>query len=265
MMKTLFMLLSLTFIPMAMAQTPAASDKINTVVFVHGAFADGSAWNKVIPTLQKQGLNVISVQNPLTSLADDTAAAKRAIEAQSGKVLLVGHSWGGAVISEAGNNDKVAGLVFVAAFAPGDGQSANESTKAFPPSPGIQNLKADANGYVALTKENMKTDFAQDLTQSETDLMAATQGPIMGKCFDEKITTAAWKTKPNWFIVASKDRMIHPSAQKAFAKIMNATTTELKTSHVPMAAKPNDVVKVITGAIKKLNADIEQPKSAAAE
>jgi pimeloyl-ACP methyl ester carboxylesterase len=263
-MKTLCMLLSFAFLPMVMAQTPSG-EKINTVVFVHGAFADGSAWNKVIPALQKQGMNVVSVQNPLTSLADDTAATKRAIEAQSGRVLLVGHSWGGAVISEAGNNEKVAGLVYVAAFAPGDGQSATESTKAFPPSPGIQKLKPDATGYVALSAEMMKADFAQDLPKTETDLMAATQGPIMGKCFDEKITTAAWKTKPNWFIVANKDRMIHPEAQKAFAKIMNATTTELATSHVPMASKPNEVVKVITGAIKKLNDEITQPKSAAAE
>lgn len=262
-MKTFLMLLSLTLASAVMAQTP--SEKINTVVFVHGAFADGSAWNKVIPSLQKEGINVISVQNPLTSLADDTSAAKRAIEGQSGKVLLVGHSWGGAVITEAGNNDKVAGLVYVAAFAPGDGQSANEAAKEFPASPGLKNVQPDANGFIALNKENMRTNFAPDLPKSEADLMTATQGPIAGKCFDEKITTAAWKTKPNWYVVATKDRMINPEAQKAFAKKMNATTTEVPSSHVPMASKPKDVTKVIITALKKLNADIEQPKSAAAE
>ena len=259
-MKFLLMLFSLTIMPLAMAQNPG--DKIETVVFVHGAYADGSSWNKVISELQKAKINVISVQNPLTSLADDTAAAKRAIDAQPGKVLLVGHSWGGTVISEAGNNEKVAGLVYVAAFAPNDGQSANESVKSFPASPGAQKLKPDANGYVSLTKEITKTDFAQDLKQPETDLMTATQGPIAAKCFDEKVTTAAWKTKPNWYVVASKDRMINPDAQKTFAKTMNATTTTIDSSHVPMVSKPAEVTKVITAALKKLNAEIERPKSA---
>lgn len=259
-MKTFLMLFSFLLMPLAMAQNPA--DKIDTVVFVHGAFADGSSWNKVITNLQKTGLNVISVQNPLTSLADDAAAAKRAIEAQPGKVLLVGHSWGGAVISEAGNNEKVAGLVYVAAFAPDNGQSANESVKAFPAAPGIQKLAPDANGFIALTKESMSADFAQDLKKDETNLMTATQGPIAGKCFDEKVTTAAWKTKPNWYIVASKDRMINPDAQMTLAKNMNASMTTINSSHVPMASHPKEVTKVITDALKKLNAGATQPKSA---
>ncbi|WP_408095801.1 alpha/beta fold hydrolase [Peredibacter sp. HCB2-198] len=260
-MKIIFMLLSLIVMPLAMAQQ-TATEKIDTVVFVHGAFADGSSWNKVIKNLQKTGLNVISVQNPLTSLADDTAAAKRAIEAQPGKVLLVGHSWGGAVISEAGNNEKVAGLMYVAAFAPNDGQSANESVKAFPAAPGIQKLQPDANGFIRLSKEVMQSDFAQDLKKDETTLMTATQGPIAGKCFDEKVTTAAWKTKPNWYIVTSKDRMINPDAQMTLAKQMNASMTTINSSHVPMVSHPKEVTKVITDALKKLNANVEQPKSA---
>ncbi|WPU66821.1 alpha/beta fold hydrolase [Peredibacter starrii] len=259
-MKIVFMLFSLIMMPLALAQT--ATDKIDTVVFVHGAFADGSSWNKVITSLQKSKINVISVQNPLTSLADDAAAAKRVIEAQPGKVLLVGHSWGGAVISEAGNNEKVAGLVYVAAFAPNDGQSANESVKAFPAAPGIQKLSPDTNGYISLSKEIMATDFAQDLKKDETNLMTATQGPIAGKCFDDKVTTAAWKTKPNWYIVTSKDRMINPDAQKNLAKQMNATVTTIGSSHVPMISRPKEVAKVITDALKKLNSQVEQPKSA---
>jgi pimeloyl-ACP methyl ester carboxylesterase len=260
-MKILFPLMISLLLTSAFAQK--MDSKVNTVVLVHGAFADGSSWNKIIPLLHAQGLKVVSVQNPLTSLADDVSTAKRAIDMQPGNVLLVGHSWGGSVITEAGNNDKVAGLFYVAAFAPDQGQTSKESTKDFPAPPGLANLVADSGGFLTLNNEAMAKDFAQDLPASMTNIMMATQGPIQGKCFDDKITSAAWKNKPNWYIVSSEDHMIHPEAQKAFAKRMNATTKVLKSSHVPFLSKPRDVADAILSAVKTLNSNKER-KSAKA-
>jgi len=219
-----------------------------TVVLVHGAFADGSSWEKVIPILQAKGVRVVAVQNPLTSLADDVAATKRAIDAQSGPVILVGHSWGGTVITEAGANDKVAALVYVAAFAPDAGQSSNDLGKDGPPPPGLANIRPDSAGFLSLTPESVATNFAQDLPAAQTAVMAVTQGPIAGKAFDDKVGNAAWKTKPSWFIVSEKDRMIQPDLERAMAKKINAKTTALPTSHVPMLSRPNDVATVILAA-----------------
>jgi pimeloyl-ACP methyl ester carboxylesterase len=222
-----------------------------TVVLVHGAFADGSSWDKVIPLLQAKGLKVVAVQNPLTSLADDVAATKRAIDAQTGPVVLVGHSWGGVVITEAGNNDKVAALVYVAAFAPDAGESVADITKDSPPPPGMGSIRPDAAGFLTLTPEGVAKDFAQDLPASETKIMAATQGPVQGKAFGEKVTNAAWKGKPSWFIVAEKDRMIQPDLERAMAKKIKATVTAVPTSHVPMLSRPKDVAAAILAAAEK--------------
>jgi pimeloyl-ACP methyl ester carboxylesterase len=230
---------------------PAHAAEDTTVVLVHGAFADGSAWDKVIPLLQKQGLKVVSVQNPLTSLADDVAFAQRVIDAQSGKVVLVGHSWGGAVITQAGASDKVKALVYVAAFAPSEGEVIGEVGKDFPLPPGIASLKPDANGFIYLSPESMAVNFAQDLTPAQHRVMTATQGPIKASAFADKVTVAAWKNKPNYYIVASKDRMIDPGLQKSFAAKLNATTTTLAASHVPMASQPAAVAKVILEAAKR--------------
>ena len=149
-----------------------------SVVIVHGAFADGSDWAKVIPLLQAKGLKVQAVQNGLNSLADDVAATRRAIGNQAGKVVLVGHSWGGTVITEAGADSKVAGLVYVAAFAPDAGQSTEEVGKGYAPAPGIGKLVADANGYLSLPAAALASDFAQDVPAGQARVMAATQGPI---------------------------------------------------------------------------------------
>ena len=230
---------------------PAHAAEETTVVLVHGAFADGSAWNKVIPLLQKQGLKVVSVQNPLTSLADDVAFAQRVIDAQSGKVVLVGHSWGGAVITQAGGSDKVKALVYVAAFAPSEGEVVGEVAKDYPVPPGIASLKPDAAGFIYLSPESMALNFAQDLTPAEHRLMTATQGPIKASAFGDKVTYAAWKNKPNYYIVAGKDRMIDPNLQQAFAAKLGASTTTLASSHVPMASQPAAVAKVILEAAKR--------------
>ena len=219
-----------------------------TVVLVHGAFADGSSWDKVIPLLEARGLQVVAVQNPLTSLADDAASVKRVIDAQSGPVILVGHSWGGTVITEVGGDDKVAALVFVAAFAPDVGESTADLGKDGPPPPGATSIRPDPAGYLYLTPEGVAKDFAQDLPAMQTRVMAVTQGPIFGKAFDEKVTKAAWQNKPSWFIVAEKDRMIQPALERAMAKKINASTTTLPTSHVPMQSRPKDVAAVILAA-----------------
>jgi pimeloyl-ACP methyl ester carboxylesterase len=227
---------------------PASAQQAKTVVLVHGAFADGSSWDKVIPLLQAKGLNVVAVQNPLTSLADDVAATRRAIAEQNGPVILVGHSWGGTVITEAGNDDKVAALVYVAAFAPAEGQSSGELGKDYPPPPGSGKLKQDKSGFLTLTAEGVAKDFAQDLPAAQTKVMAVTQGPISAKAFGDKVTAAAWKKKPSWYIVAKNDHMIQPELEEAMAKNIKATTTTLPTSHVSMQSRPKDVAAVIIAA-----------------
>jgi len=222
-----------------------------TVILVHGAFADGSSWETVIPLLQAKGLHVVAVQNPLTSLADDVAAVKRVIDAQKGPVILVGHSWAGTVITEAGTSDKVAALVYVAAFAPDVGESSSDLGRAAPPPPGLSSVYADPAGYLYLTPEGVAQDFAPDLPAAKTTVMAVTQGPIFGKAFDEKVTNAAWKTKPSWYVVAEKDRMIQPDVERAMARKINAQVTSLPTSHVPMLSRPKDVAAVILAAAGK--------------
>lgn len=229
----------------------AGASPDTTVVLVHGAYADGSSWNKVIPLLRAKGLKVVSVQNPLTSLADDVAAAQRVVDAQTGRVVLVGHSWGGSVITQAGTSEKVKALVYVAALAPSQGQSTAESTTGFPVPAGIKTVVADASGFLYLPEASVAANFAQDLPPSETTLMAVTQGPIRATAFDDKITVTAWKDKPTYYIVAADDRMIQPALQSAFAKKMNATTTVLQTSHVPMLSKPAQVAEVIIDAANK--------------
>jgi pimeloyl-ACP methyl ester carboxylesterase len=242
----LAMLAGCTTPTLASAATPQT-----TVVLVHGAFVDGSEWNKVVPLLQAQGLKVVAVQNPLTSLAADVAATKRAIAGQTGKVVLVGHSWGGMAITQAGASDKVSALVYVAAFAPSEGQAANDLGKEFEPPAGMKRLRSDDTGYLSLPAEVMANDFAPDVPKAETNLMAVSQVPINSKDFDEKVSVAAWKTKPSYFIVAANDRMMATDLQLSMAKKIGAKTTILKTSHAPMLSQPQQVADVILEAAKR--------------
>ena len=235
---------------LSFASAATAAEK-PSVVIVHGAFADGSDWAKVIPLLQAKGVHVVAVQNPLTSLEDDVAAARRAIDAQPGKVVLVGHSWGGSVITEAGANDKVSSLVYVAAFAPDAGQTSADLGKGYPAPPGTAHITADAAGFLTMTKEGMAKYFAQDLPASTTSVMTATQGPIRGKSFEQTISVAAWKTKPSWYIVASADRMIQPALQHDLAKKIGATVATVNASHVPQQSQPAKVAQVILDAVAK--------------
>ena len=227
----------------------AAAQGVKNVVLVHGAFADGSSWAKIIPLLEAKGLHVTAVQNPLTSLADDVAATKRALAQQDGPVLLVGHSWGGMVISDAGNDPKVAGLVYVAAAAPDANQSLGELTKDAP-TPGLKKIKADA-GFLSMTPQGINEDFAQDLTPTERKVIVATQQPVAAAAFGDKMATVAWQTKPSWYIVASNDHMISPALEQAMAKKIKATTLTLPASHVPMLSQPQKVADFIAEAAKK--------------
>ncbi|HKM46422.1 MAG TPA: alpha/beta hydrolase [Terriglobales bacterium] len=234
----------------AAAQTKTAPGAKN-VVLVHGAWADGSSWSKVIPLLEAKGLHVVAVQNPLNSFADDVAAAKRAIALQDGPVILVGHSYGGAVITEAGNDPKVVGLVYVAAFAPGEGESVGSISKPYPPTPIAGELRPDAQGFLTLTPKGVAEDFAQDLPEKEKQLLTATQGPTNAAVLGATITTAAWKIKPSWFVIASNDRAIPPELEKSEAATMKATSITLSSSHVAMLSHPKEVAELIEQAAAK--------------
>jgi len=235
----------------ATAQTPRASPKgVKNIVFVHGAFADGSSWAKVIPILQAKGYNVTAVQNPLTSFADDVAATNRALALQNGPVILVGHSWGGVVITEAGVDPKVVGLVYVAAFGPDSTEVVGDIGKSYPQPPSFAAPIVDKSGFMTLPADNFVKHFAWDLPKTEAQVLAAAQGPINAAAFGTKVSNVAWKTKPSWFIVAAKDQAIAPDEERFFAKRMKATTTEMSTSHVPMLSKPGDVAAVIVDAAK---------------
>jgi pimeloyl-ACP methyl ester carboxylesterase len=212
-----------------------------TVELVHGAFADGSAWNRVVPHVQAKDLMVVSVQNSLTT--------RRVLDAQTGPVVLVGHSWDGVVISEAGQHERVKALVYVAAFAPAEGQSVAELSKGYPTPAGSEHIVADKEGFLTLTQEGVSKHFAQEA--AETMLMAITQGPVRGANFEGKTTTAAWKTRPSRFIVSRQDHMIQPALQEAMAKTIGAKVVSLPTSHVPQQSRPKDVADVIAAAASR--------------
>jgi pimeloyl-ACP methyl ester carboxylesterase len=241
------MALSVAAVPVKAAPT----QPVKNIVLVHGAFADGSSWAKVITILQAKGYNVTAVQNPLTSFADDVAATNRVLALQQGPVILVGHSWAGAVITEAGVDPKVAGLVYVAAFGTDSDEIVGDIGKNYPPPPTFAAPIIDAQGFMSLSTETIVQHFAWDLPAAEARALAATQGPIATSAFGTKVSNVAWKTKPSWYIVAKKDQAIAPDEERFFAKRMNATTTELDTSHVPMLSKPKDVAAVILDAAAK--------------
>jgi len=245
--KRILMLLVLTVLTTGgtlMSQT----SQVKNIVLVHGAFADGSSWSKVIPLLQAKGYKVTSVAIPLTSFADDVAATKRALAVQDGPVILVGHSYGGVVITEAGNDPKVVGLVYVAAFAPDAGQSIVDISKAFPKPIGLEKLAPLADGFLLLSPDGIATGFAQDLSKEEQALLTAVQPETHGSIFVAQPTQAAWHSKPSWYIVASNDHMIAPEQEASMAKQLKATTTTLPSSHVVMLSHPKEVAKVIEDA-----------------
>jgi len=243
--------ISIALLVCAAVVSAAPASGVKNIVLVHGAFADGSSWAKVIPILQAKGYNVTAVQNPLTSLADDVAATQRALAQQDGPVILVGHSWAGVVITEAGMDPKVVGLVYVAAFAPDQGEAVGDLGKAYPPPPALAAPIVDKEGFLSLSTDAVVKHFASDLPASEARVVAATQGPIAGSAFGAKVSGVAWKTKPSWYIVSKLDGAIAPDEERFFAKRMKATTTELSTSHVAMLSQPKAVAAVIMDAAAK--------------
>lgn len=233
------------------APSHAATDSRQpTVVLVHGAFDDGSGWNEVVPSLMARGLKVVSVQNPLSSLADDVAATRRVLDVQTGPVVLVGHSWGGMVITEIGNHPRVNALVYVAAFAPAVGQSINDMTKDYPKASGLEHVVVDKEGFVTMSFEGISQHFAQDVPPAKQRLMTAVQGPIRATNFDEKVTVAAWSTRPSWFIVADQDRMIQPALQLDNARKVGSTIVRVPASHVPQLSHPKEVTQAILQAVQ---------------
>ncbi len=238
-------------IPVASTFAQELPASVRNIVLVHGAFADGTSWSKIIPLLEQRGYHVVAVQNPLTSLADDVAATKRIIALQNGPVILVGHSWGGAVITQAGDDPKVAGLVYVAAYAPDAGQSANDASGAFGVTEGQKQIQVDASKYASLSETGIFEDFAQGLPMNERKLVAAVQGQSYGPMFAEKLTVAAWKTKPSWVIVSANDRMLPPAMERANVEKLKAHGTTLPTCHLAMLEDPAAVAGVIDEAAQK--------------
>ena len=245
---TIASLFGLAAVPLA---APAIRTQKPTIVLIHGAFADASSWNKVIPILQGDGYMVTAVQIPLSSLSDDVTATKRVLDAQTGPVVLVGHSWGGAVITAAAAGDKrIKSLVYVAAFAPEAGEVVTAPAANFPAPELNSVLKPDEAGFVYIDRARFHDAFARDLPEADTRIMAATQKPINGKSFGETMPAAAWKTIPSWYIVSTEDRAINPDLERYYAKRIGATTTEIKASHVPFLSHPKEVARVIEAAAK---------------
>lgn len=233
---------------LAAISSNAQASATKSIILVHGAWADGSSWSKIIPLLIAKGLNVTAVQLPLTSLADDAATVKRALALESGPVVLVGHSYGGAVITEAGNDPKVAALVYVAAFAPDAGQSAGSLNASVPPAPLGAEVRPDPQGFLKLTKTGVYDDFGQDVTPTEKLELYAAQAPTNAKALGGTISTPAWRSKPSWYIVAAQDRAIPPTLEATMAKTIRAKTTTVQGSHLIMLSKASAVAAVIEDA-----------------
>ena len=220
-----------------------------TIVLVHGAWADGSSWSRVIPILQDKGFQVIAAQIPLTSVEDDLAAANRIVADTKGPIVLVGHSWGGMAVTQAGIDPKVAALVYVSAFAPDVGETGSSLIGAHPTPPALSTAVTDSVGFVYQTEEGMLKNVAPDLPAEEARILAVTQARLAGKAFGQTVAVAAWKTKPTWFLITSEDRVVSPELQAAEAKRMAAkTTTLLDSSHMSLLSHPTEVASVIEDA-----------------
>jgi len=221
---------------------------ISNVVLVHGAWADGSSWAKVIPLLADKGLVVTAVQLPLTSFDADVAAVQRAIALADGEVVLVGHSYGGAVIGQAGNDTKVVRMVYVDAFAPDAGESAGALFSQFQSAPLGAELRPDAGGFLKLSHTGAFELFAQDLDESEKAIIYATQGPVNGAALGGTLSEAAWRTRPTFYLIGDEDRAIPRAEQEKMAARMNATIAHVSSSHVPMLSQPAAVADIILKA-----------------
>jgi pimeloyl-ACP methyl ester carboxylesterase len=230
----------------AAAAGPAPQAGIKNVVLVHGAFADGSGWEAVAKILEKDGYAVSVAQPPETSYADDQKYTRAAIDAMGGPVVLVGHSYGGSIISEAGNDPNVAALVYIAAFALDEGESCASIETAVPQA--SKAFKPDSNGNWWIEQEHFAADFAADIPPAQAHFMAISQVPISTDAFTHKVTSPAWRNKPTFYMVASSDRSINPEQERMMAKRANAKTVEVNASHVAYMSHPKEAAKLIEEA-----------------
>ena len=226
------------------------STVVKNVVLVHGGFVDGSGWQGVYKALKKSGYAVTIVQNPTFSLADDVAVTKRALANQNGPAILVGHSYGGVVITEAGNDPKVAGLVYIAAFAPDKGESVSALIKDPPPGAPVPPILPPQDGYLFLDKAKFASSFAADVSPDLAEFMADSQVPWGVEALSGAISQPAWKTKPSWYLVSTDDKMIPPDAQRAMSKRAGSTVAEVKGSHSVYVSQPQAVAALIEKAAK---------------
>ncbi len=239
--------------PESASAQSASKAGIKNVVLVHGAFADGSGWKAVADILAKDGFTVSVAQPPETSYAEDVKSTKAAIDAMGGPVVLVGHSYGGSIISEAGNDPNVAALVYIAAFALDEGDSCASIEQALPQA--SKAFKADSNGNWWIEQEHFAADFAADISAAESHYMAISQVPISTDSFTHKVTKPAWKAKPTWYMVATEDRSINPDQERMMAKRAHAKTVEVKSSHVAYMSHPQETAKLIEEAATSAPAD----------
>jgi pimeloyl-ACP methyl ester carboxylesterase len=224
-----------------------------TIVLVHGGFVDGSGWEGVYNILKKDGYNVAIVQNPTSSLADDVAFTKRVIAAQPGKSLLVGHSYGGVVITEAGTDPKVAGLVYVAAFAPDKGESVASLIQNPPPGAPVPPILPPQDGFLMLDQAKFAASFAADVSEPKASFMAASQVPWGVDALAGEVTVPAWKSKPSWYLVASDDKMIPPPAQRQMSQRAGSIVSEVPGSHAIYVSQPQAVASLIEKAAASLS------------
>ena len=233
---------------------PSADSTSINIVLVHGGFVDGSGWEAVFKILTKDGYNVAVVQNPTVSLADDVAVTKRAIAAQGGPVLLVGHSYGGAVVTESGTDPKVAGVVYIAAFAPEKGESVSSLIANPPANAPVPPILPPQDGFLFLDKDKFSASFAADVDLSKAAFMASSQVPWGVTALSGTVTEPAWKTKPSWYLVTTEDRMIPPPAQRMMSKRAGSTVTEVAASHSVYISQPEAVASFIEKAARDVAA-----------
>ena len=227
----------------------AKAATLPNIILVHGAWADGSSWSSVIGQLQAKGYNVTAPQFPLTTMADNVAKLKQVLALQTGPTILVGHSFGGQIMTALGADaPNVVGLVYIAAFGLDEGESIGKLLEGAPPTPALAHLVIDKQGFAWLPQEDFVKHFAADVDPAQASVMYAVQQPILAASLGEAMTVPTWKTVPSWYMVATNDEAIPPDAERLFAKRMGATVVEVASSHVPMVARPDDVTKLIEAA-----------------
>jgi|SRR5208337_1595075 len=232
-----------------MSQT-TTSTGVKNIVLVHGGFVDGSGWEGVYKILKNDGYSVTIVQNPTISLADDVAVTKRSIAAQNGSVILVGHSYGGVVITEAGNDPKVAGLVYIAAFAPDKGESVSSLIKDPPPGAPVPPILPPQDGFLFLDRAKFPAAFAADVRANAAAFMADSQVPWGVEALGGTVSQPAWRSRPSWYLVSTEDKMIPPDAQRAMSKRAGSTVVEVKGSHAVYVSQPEAVASLIEKAAR---------------